>query len=64
MTGGGLMPVLDSGIILRRVDQTEFAVDKLRDRGTHQATGVVTNAQDFMHVLRYYIERWEQANFA
>jgi len=42
------------------VDQTEFVVNKLRDRGTHQAHGVVTNAQDFMHVLRFYVERWEQ----
>jgi lysine-ketoglutarate reductase/saccharopine dehydrogenase-like protein (TIGR00300 family) len=39
------------------VDQTEFVVNKLKDRGTHQAYGVVTNAQDFMHVLRFYIER-------
>jgi lysine-ketoglutarate reductase/saccharopine dehydrogenase-like protein (TIGR00300 family) len=44
------------------VDQTEFVVNKLRDRGTHQAYGVVTNAQDFMHVLRFYVERWEQAH--
>jgi lysine-ketoglutarate reductase/saccharopine dehydrogenase-like protein (TIGR00300 family) len=44
------------------VDQTEFVVNKLRDRGTHQAFGVVTNAQDFMHVLRFYVERWEQAS--
>lgn len=36
------------------VDQTEFVVNKLRDRGTHQAYGVVTNAQDFMHVIRDY----------
>jgi lysine-ketoglutarate reductase/saccharopine dehydrogenase-like protein (TIGR00300 family) len=43
------------------VDQTEFIVNKLRDRGTHQAYGVVTNAQDFMHVLRFYVERWAQA---
>jgi lysine-ketoglutarate reductase/saccharopine dehydrogenase-like protein (TIGR00300 family) len=43
------------------VDQTEFVVNKLKDRGTHQAYGVVTNAQDFMHVLRFYLERWEQA---
>lgn len=43
------------------VDQTEFIVNKLRDRGTHQAFGVVTNAQDFMHVLRFYVERWAQA---
>ena len=43
------------------VDQTEFVVNQLRDRGTHQAFGVVTNARDFMHVLRFYVERWEQA---
>ena len=40
----------------------EFVVNKLKDRGTHQAYGVVTNAQDFMHVLRFYCERWEQAS--
>jgi hypothetical protein len=39
------------------VDQTEFVVNKLKDRGTHQAFGVVTNAQDFMHVLRFYVEQ-------
>jgi lysine-ketoglutarate reductase/saccharopine dehydrogenase-like protein (TIGR00300 family) len=39
------------------VDQTEFVVTKLKDRGTHQAYGVVTNAQDFMHVFRHYVER-------
>ena len=44
------------------VDQTEFVVNKLKDRGTHQAYGVVTNAQDFMHVLRFYTERWEQTS--
>ncbi|HEY3933537.1 MAG TPA: hypothetical protein VGL65_02885 [Gemmatimonadales bacterium] len=38
------------------VDQTEFVVNKLRDRGTHQAFGVVTNAQDFMHILRMALE--------
>jgi len=43
------------------VDQTEFVVNKLKDRGTHQAFGVVTNAQDFMHVLRIYIERAREA---
>jgi len=32
-------------------------VSKLKDRGTHQAFGVVTNAQDFMHILRFYVER-------
>ena len=39
------------------VDQTEFVVNKLRDRGTHQAFGVVTNAQDFMHILRISLDR-------
>jgi lysine-ketoglutarate reductase/saccharopine dehydrogenase-like protein (TIGR00300 family) len=39
------------------VDSAEFVVSKLRDRGTHQAFGVVTNAQDFMHILRLYLER-------
>ena len=39
------------------VDQTEFVVNKLRDRGTHQAYGVVTNAQDFMHILRMSLEK-------
>jgi lysine-ketoglutarate reductase/saccharopine dehydrogenase-like protein (TIGR00300 family) len=34
------------------VDQTEFVVNKLKDRGTHQAFGVVTNAQDFMRLLQ------------
>lgn len=42
------------------VDSSEFVVSKLKDRGTHQAFGVVTNAQDFMHILRFYVER-EQA---
>jgi lysine-ketoglutarate reductase/saccharopine dehydrogenase-like protein (TIGR00300 family) len=34
------------------VDQTEFVVSKLKDRGTHQAFGVVTNAQDFMRLVQ------------
>ena len=38
------------------VDSSEFVVSKLRDRGTHQAFGVITNAQDFLHVLRFYVE--------
>ena len=44
------------------VDNDEFVVNKLRDRGTHQAFGVVTNAQDFMQVLRIHVEQWEQAH--
>ncbi len=43
------------------VDQTEFVVTKLKDRGTHQAYGVVTNAQDFMHVLRHFVEQCSQS---
>ena len=39
------------------VDSSEFVVSKLKDRGTHQAFGVVTNAQDFMHILRLFVER-------
>jgi lysine-ketoglutarate reductase/saccharopine dehydrogenase-like protein (TIGR00300 family) len=39
------------------VDSSEFVVSKLRDRGTHQAFGVITNAQDFLHVLRYFVEQ-------
>jgi lysine-ketoglutarate reductase/saccharopine dehydrogenase-like protein (TIGR00300 family) len=39
------------------VDSSEFVVSKLKDRGTHQAFGVVTNAQDFLHILRIFVER-------
>jgi len=38
------------------VDSSEFVVSKLKDRGTHQAFGVITNAQDFLHVLRSYVQ--------
>ncbi len=38
------------------VDSSEFVVSKLKDRGTHQAFGVITNAQDFLLVLRFYVE--------
>jgi len=38
------------------VDSSEFVVSKLKDRGTHQVFGVITNAQDFLHVLRHYVE--------
>jgi lysine-ketoglutarate reductase/saccharopine dehydrogenase-like protein (TIGR00300 family) len=63
---GNMLPAFylaDSGpapLMTICVDQTEFVVNKLKDRGTHQAYGVVTNAQDFMHVLRFYTERWQQ----
>jgi lysine-ketoglutarate reductase/saccharopine dehydrogenase-like protein (TIGR00300 family) len=38
------------------VDQTEFVVNKLKDRGTHQAFGVVTNAQDFLRLLQLELQ--------
>jgi lysine-ketoglutarate reductase/saccharopine dehydrogenase-like protein (TIGR00300 family) len=41
------------------VDSSEFVVSKLKDRGTHQAFGVITNAQDFLHVLRHFVEQHE-----
>ena len=34
------------------VDISEFAVNKLRDRGTLGATSIVTNIQDFLVILR------------
>jgi hypothetical protein len=46
------------------VDSSEFVVAKLKDRGTLQAYGVITNAQDFLHVLRHFIERAESADIA
>jgi lysine-ketoglutarate reductase/saccharopine dehydrogenase-like protein (TIGR00300 family) len=46
------------------VDSSEFVVSKLKDRGTHQAFGVVTNAQDFMHILRLYVERELESRLA
>lgn len=39
------------------VDSSEFVVNKLKDRGTQQAFGIITNAQDFLQVLRVYVER-------
>src|SRR5258705_948771 len=39
------------------VDSSEFVVSNLKDRGTRQAFGVGTNAQDFMEILRIYTER-------
>ncbi len=41
------------------VDQTEFVVSKLKDRGTHQAFGVVTNAQDFMRLIHLELSQLE-----
>jgi hypothetical protein len=49
--GGAIRPISTIA-----VDSSEFVVSKLKDRGTHQAFGVITNAQDFLHVLRSYVE--------
>lgn len=38
------------------VDQTEFVPNKLKDRGTHQAYGVVANAQDFLFRIKTGLE--------
>lgn len=46
------------------VDSSEFVVSKLKDRGTHQAFGVITNAQDFLHVLKHFVEAEEAARGA
>lgn len=35
------------------IDVSEFALDKLRDRGTLLCTSIVTNVQDFLALLRY-----------
>lgn len=43
-------------LITIAVDSSEFVVSKLQDRGTLQAVGVITNAQDFLHVLRHFVE--------
>jgi lysine-ketoglutarate reductase/saccharopine dehydrogenase-like protein (TIGR00300 family) len=60
---GNMLPayVVDSDSSIRplttiAVDSSEFVVSKLKDRGTHQAFGVITNAQDFLHVLRHFVE--------
>jgi lysine-ketoglutarate reductase/saccharopine dehydrogenase-like protein (TIGR00300 family) len=42
------------------VDSSEFVVSKLKDRGTHQAFGVITNAQDFLHVLKHFVEELDE----
>lgn len=60
-TGNMLPAFVESDGALRElpticVDSSEFVVSKLKDRGTHQAFGVVTNAQDFLHILRSEIE--------
>jgi lysine-ketoglutarate reductase/saccharopine dehydrogenase-like protein (TIGR00300 family) len=67
---GNMLPAyVEDGASLRplttiAVDSSEFVVNKLRDRGTHQAFGVITNAQDFLHVLRFFVEQAASATLA
>ncbi len=35
-------------VFIYSVDISEFAVNKLKDRGSLSATGIVTNVQDFI----------------
>jgi hypothetical protein len=63
---GNMLPsYVDDGGELRpmttiAVDSSEFVVNKLKDRGTHQAFGVITNAQDFLHVLKSFVDTEEE----
>lgn len=41
------------------IDQEEFIVNKLKDRGTHQAFGMVTNAQDAIFRIYHELEKIE-----
>ena len=43
MADGALRPVY-----IYSVDVSEFAVNKLRNRGTLEVTSIVTNIQDFL----------------
>jgi len=55
-TGNMLPTFYESGDTLKPlnvicVDQDEFNLNKLRDRGTHQSISVATNAQDFLRIV-------------
>jgi lysine-ketoglutarate reductase/saccharopine dehydrogenase-like protein (TIGR00300 family) len=45
------------------VDQDEFNVNKLKDRGTHQSISVVTNAQDFLRIVVSELKHSTMDNF-
>ena len=64
---GNMLPAYSTGadgslrpLTTIAVDSSEFVVSKLKDRGTHQAFGVITNAQDFLHVLRHFVEELDE----
>lgn len=42
-------------VYIYSVDVSEFAVNKLRDRGTLMCTSIVTNVQDFLVLLRKHL---------
>ena len=42
-------------VYIYSVDISEFAVNKLRDRGTLTCTSIVTNVQDFLVLLRKHL---------
>lgn len=55
-TGNMLPTFYEQGDALRPlnvvcVDQDEFNLNKLKDRGTHQSVSVATNAQDFLRIV-------------
>jgi lysine-ketoglutarate reductase/saccharopine dehydrogenase-like protein (TIGR00300 family) len=66
---GNMLPAYSTGadgslrpLTTIAVDSSEFVVSKLKDRGTHQAFGVITNAQDFLHVLRHFVEELDEGD--
>ncbi|MGI8589194.1 MAG: hypothetical protein ACR2M0_16150 [Chloroflexia bacterium] len=67
---GNMMPTfVEQGDTLRPVytvvvDQSENVISKLIDRGTHQAVGVVRNADDFLVRLAQEIEKIEKTQEA
>ncbi len=44
-------------LFIYSVDVTEFAINKLLDRGSLSATGIITNAQDFMVLVAKGIQK-------
>jgi len=55
MVNGKLRPVY-----IYSVDVSEFAVNKLRDRGTLEVTSIVTNIQDFLVNLGRNLLSWQE----
>ena len=51
-------------VYLYSIDISEFAVNKLRDRGTLSATAIVTNVQDFLVNLRNNLTKTQTSEMA